>query len=126
MIRRPPRSTLFPYTTLFRSLDFGADGPEGLLQQAGVQATARARRGEEDAERELLAGAVAHAIRVRVDPAEPGEQPGRLRAVVRQLACLGVPDPGELRDRAGRDLGEIAEHVAQQARAVHGHDERAA
>src|ERR1044072_9789692 len=24
MIRRPPRSTLFPYTTLFRSLDFVA------------------------------------------------------------------------------------------------------
>src|SRR5688572_32434128 len=24
MIRRPPRSTLFPYTTLFRSLDAGA------------------------------------------------------------------------------------------------------
>src|SRR2546422_4434805 len=24
MIRRPPRSTLFPYTTLFRSLDQGA------------------------------------------------------------------------------------------------------
>src|SRR5204863_9149131 len=23
MIRRPPRSTLFPYTTLFRSLEFG-------------------------------------------------------------------------------------------------------
>src|SRR2546422_4547250 len=35
MIRRPPRSTLFPYTTLFRSLaDMGADvvkveSPEG-------------------------------------------------------------------------------------------------
>src|SRR3712207_7465007 len=27
MIRRPPRSTLFPYTTLFRSL--GARGPVG-------------------------------------------------------------------------------------------------
>src|SRR3989442_4912162 len=25
MIRRPPRSTLFPYTTLFRSLDAPAD-----------------------------------------------------------------------------------------------------
>src|SRR2546427_4934305 len=25
MIRRPPRSTLFPYTTLFRSLDEGRD-----------------------------------------------------------------------------------------------------
>src|SRR2546430_9846687 len=24
MIRRPPRSTLFPYTTLFRSLEMGA------------------------------------------------------------------------------------------------------
>src|SRR3712207_8388774 len=27
MIRRPPRSTLFPYTTLFRSRE-GSDGPE--------------------------------------------------------------------------------------------------
>src|SRR3712207_8374784 len=26
MIRRPPRSTLFPYTTLFRSEMFGAEG----------------------------------------------------------------------------------------------------
>src|SRR3712207_8639984 len=25
MIRRPPRSTLFPYTTLFRSAHFGGD-----------------------------------------------------------------------------------------------------
>src|SRR3712207_6944587 len=25
MIRRPPRSTLFPYTTLFRSVDVGGD-----------------------------------------------------------------------------------------------------
>src|SRR5687768_17921317 len=28
MIRRPPRSTLFPYTTLFRSTRYGADGQE--------------------------------------------------------------------------------------------------
>src|SRR5256885_4831400 len=28
MIRRPPRSTLFPYTTLFRSGSMGADGIE--------------------------------------------------------------------------------------------------
>src|SRR2546430_12591119 len=28
MIRRPPRSTLFPYTTLFRSDDGGAAGPQ--------------------------------------------------------------------------------------------------
>src|SRR2546425_6589099 len=29
MIRRPPRSTLFPYTTLFRSLAFAIDGAVG-------------------------------------------------------------------------------------------------
>src|SRR5260221_5734816 len=28
MIRRPPRSTLFPYTTLFRSLPAGAPRPQ--------------------------------------------------------------------------------------------------
>src|SRR5256885_12715635 len=30
MIRRPPRSTLFPYTTLFRSGRFGFRGTEDL------------------------------------------------------------------------------------------------
>src|SRR3712207_6996576 len=38
MIRRPPRSTLFPYTTLFRST------PDGSFIAA--RARARARRGE--------------------------------------------------------------------------------
>src|SRR2546427_7367096 len=32
MIRRPPRSTLFPYTTLFRSLTAGAPHPPALLR----------------------------------------------------------------------------------------------
>src|SRR2546427_3723068 len=31
MIRRPPRSTLFPYTTLFRSLGVGAEVGKLLL-----------------------------------------------------------------------------------------------
>src|SRR2546425_8236804 len=33
MIRRPPRSTLFPYTTLFRSLPVNARGPAGWVVQ---------------------------------------------------------------------------------------------
>src|SRR3989441_4698836 len=37
MIRRPPRSTLFPYTTLFRSLGIGA----GVALLAAVMARAR-------------------------------------------------------------------------------------
>src|SRR2546422_6672890 len=35
MIRRPPRSTLFPYTTLFRSP--GNPGPEGLPDGSRVE-----------------------------------------------------------------------------------------
>src|SRR5256885_9901990 len=64
MIRRPPRSTLFPYTTLFRSGDWGAwlvssgtgrpgsrQGGHGLLRlQSRVLAAGgkRARTGRED------------------------------------------------------------------------------
>src|SRR2546430_13609653 len=47
MIRRPPRSTLFPYTTLFRSLrrPAGAGQPaDGRSDRRG----ARARRQEDD------------------------------------------------------------------------------
>src|SRR5256885_6462579 len=39
MIRRPPRSTLFPYTTLFRSLSVGSGIKVGLLETA-VRVTA--------------------------------------------------------------------------------------
>src|SRR3712207_7952101 len=35
MIRLPPRSTLFPYTTLFRSLDEHRQAPEGVEVPAG-------------------------------------------------------------------------------------------
>src|SRR2546425_4588376 len=56
MIRRPPRSTLFPYTTLFRSLDAGGEyawrgrgeehawPPEAI---AKLQHSARANRSDE-------------------------------------------------------------------------------
>src|SRR5258707_11449326 len=42
MIRRPPRSTLFPYTTLFRSPDFAA---LAVLGEARLRAAAALRRG---------------------------------------------------------------------------------
>src|SRR2546426_7456490 len=40
MIRRPPRSTLFPYTTLFRSCDH--TDPDGLIGHAIDQDPVRA------------------------------------------------------------------------------------
>src|SRR3989442_5017446 len=48
MIRRPPRSTLFPYTTLFRSLDqdheddvAGLSGFDGVVQHLNTREAAR-------------------------------------------------------------------------------------
>src|SRR3712207_8654640 len=40
MIRRPPRSTLFPYTTLFRSARARPRGRQAALLRAGVGASA--------------------------------------------------------------------------------------
>src|SRR2546421_12954005 len=48
MIRRPPRSTLFPYTTLFRSQAKRADGQankEQTTHQVGLVETPRAAHG---------------------------------------------------------------------------------
>src|SRR5256885_7132633 len=46
MIRRPPRSTLFPYTTLFRSVGgAGVQGDGGHVLQRDVRGAAP-RRGE--------------------------------------------------------------------------------
>src|SRR3712207_8569120 len=56
MIRRPPRSTLFPYTTLFRSREQGValrDDPHGREQVRGIDVLeqeaggARAQRAED-------------------------------------------------------------------------------
>src|SRR5688572_31229074 len=42
MIRRPPRSTLFPYTTLFRSRHFALQPPQSALRRLHL---VHARRG---------------------------------------------------------------------------------
>src|SRR3712207_7267182 len=51
MIRRPPRSTLFPYTTLFRSAD-----PVALAQVLPAPGTGERQRAQEQREAELLGG----------------------------------------------------------------------
>src|SRR2546430_7502815 len=40
MIRRPPRSTLFPYTTLFRSIEIESDGKKEIGEVTGATACA--------------------------------------------------------------------------------------
>src|SRR3712207_8288974 len=52
MIRRPPRSTLFPYTTLFRSVDGGDRMAHELVRVLGVGGVV----GDADARVELELG----------------------------------------------------------------------
>src|SRR3712207_9360330 len=64
MIRRPPRSTLFPYTTLFRSVDPALDDPGQHL--LGLALLARGRLGDaalvvQHVRGHLVAGGVARA-----------------------------------------------------------------
>src|SRR2546430_4134512 len=48
MIRRPPRSTLFPYTTLFRSLPPGhGGGGMGELPQGGAHRASEEKGGHQ-------------------------------------------------------------------------------
>src|SRR6266496_6675977 len=93
MIRRPPRSTLFPYTTLFRSplprrqplrRDLGA---RSCQDRAGPGAEARgsapggARAERRGAERGLAPGALRPRLSVGARPLVPGG--GRPRPVAR-------------------------------------------
>src|SRR3989441_6597192 len=99
MIRRPPRSTLFPYTTLFRSVrDFSVyDFPVGRLQKpvpvgAGV-------------ERERVDQADVRALRRfdGADPARSEEHTSELQSLAYLVCRLLLEKKNELFLRA-RDL----------------------
>src|SRR3546814_12650015 len=79
MIRLPPRSTrtdtLFPYTSLFRSLRLALSGCEYLR---AVRAAARMRGGE---------------LRLRADHARHGDAEGQARGADRPAQGAGLPDP---------------------------------
>src|SRR2546430_7683805 len=76
MIRRPPRSTLFPYTTLFRSR---VDAVGGIVQgRRGPAVPAHPRAGRERlAEKFGCAEAAADSIR---DPARSEEHTSELQS----------------------------------------------
>src|SRR5256885_16315552 len=84
MIRRPPRSTLFPYTTLFRSDDAeqGAtpdvtEGVEALLEESRRRERSAAREALHDLlveQRVHLAIGVGRQLPARLGPGLPGER----------------------------------------------------
>src|SRR3712207_7565383 len=72
MIRRPPRSTLFPYTTLFRSLGQRIVGPDTSLGDVVVEAV----EPDDLAElREVGADPLEHGASVLAAVLARGEQP---------------------------------------------------
>src|SRR3712207_8289700 len=64
MIRRPPRSTLFPYTTLFRSSSYRGDSPSSASRTA-PRRPAEAAAAEAAAEEEEAAAAACTCTRAR-------------------------------------------------------------
>src|SRR5690348_18270787 len=111
MIRRPPRSTLFPYTTLFRSADRFArchrreecDRLVELMEQLKDDGTRHLRELLRLAPVRQAASSVG--LLSRVNPMAVLELlPGRLRdwdrfyhdGVVRQIAASNAPERGQL------------------------------
>src|SRR2546426_11663361 len=80
MIRLPPRSTLFPYTTLFRSARVGAAGRRPAAAARGAVADARVRGGDAG-----VGSRVARGARPPGRPAPPAGGGG---------AASGAPPPG--------------------------------
>src|SRR3712207_5599888 len=129
MIRRPPRSTLFPYTTLFRS----RDPEEPLLHDArlddGAAALARAvRKHLLVREHRLVVRAPLHrrTLAVAKAPLEEAEELPLLPAVVLRAVCRDLavpvdppPDPPHRRtDVIDVPLGDLARVAALPDRRV--------
>src|SRR2546422_10006901 len=70
MIRRPPRSTLFPYTTLFRSREPARRAVDGRADGGGELLRAAVGRGQ----RVRGGGAAGRRQAVRVAPAQPTDR----------------------------------------------------
>src|SRR3989475_13247431 len=92
MIRRPPRSTLFPYTTLFRSR---IDGLPDVPLVAGAAVSA---------EREL---AGVHLLEGRVHVAQPVADAGARRAFPPGRFVVGIRVLVDVDHRVGAEVDRI-------------------
>src|SRR5216684_7391953 len=115
MIRRPPRSTLFPYTTLFRSTTIGGLDPSLGFQDAGLQRT--------DVAGEALAHRRGYEIEARPGTARPhihdSDQAPDAGLIVLHLEQLklAADNRGDLLvDQAAGIEGEIAEQEGGKQR----------
>src|SRR5687767_15514507 len=71
MIRRPPRSTLFPYTTLFRSVRLKDDAKRWIVDKTCADRLYGARSEEHTSELQSLAYLVCRLLLEKKKQAEP-------------------------------------------------------
>src|SRR2546430_12703516 len=91
MIRRPPRSTLFPYTTLFRSHVGIAPPPPLLLPPRGTRPRLRCRNGQPPRTR--------HRRESRARPRSGGSPPPGI-SPVRRLTTRSEEHTSELQSQS--------------------------
>src|SRR2546425_1324009 len=120
MIRRPPRSTLFPYTTLFRSIREGDPSLRERLDEKDAAARRihlRAELGKRRAGREAEPAVDALVDALDGEPVER-ERPRDLRG--RLLDCVRHPSP--FPDASPLDSGDEAAGVQHVLRVELGLD----
>src|SRR2546430_4723212 len=123
MIRRPPRSTLFPYTTLFRS-DPGMTPYEILLSESQERMLIIAKRGKENLVRKVFekwdvpCAEIGHGtddgmMRVRNNSTIAAEIPAKALAEEAPIYSREVkPVVAAIDDRGGADSAKIDNHEA--------------
>src|SRR2546426_12294655 len=125
MTRRPPRSTLFPYTTLFRSVEGRVEPPPAEARAAAKRLT-RPPPADDRGDRE-------RALRLGSEPAEPDADRGDhgVRELARQRLVQGLEGFGpralglaqveahrngvKQLDREQRDACRVGANPARQA-----------
>src|SRR2546425_8675033 len=111
MIRRPPRSTLFPYTTLFRSED------GGRLDRAHARMIDRARPVEARRARHVAADHGDRAARGRepgIGGAEEGDDGRPERRGEVGDTGVAAHERVELGEECGEELGTVAPREARR------------
>src|SRR5260221_6506550 len=94
MIRRPPRSTLFPYTTLFRSLFLSSDKEVVEAKDGGVL------RENTTGETSILIRAAGHAVRRHPWPRRSEEHTSELQSHSDLVCRLLLEKKNELQSLA--------------------------
>src|SRR2546429_1058478 len=91
MIRRPPRSTLFPYTTLFRSVRFSPDSRTLIAVVVRPSQADRTRHNNQILVWEMSSGQVRRTVVARRSEEHTSELQSRLHLVCRLLLEKNTP-----------------------------------